>query len=90
MIERSENMSGAGEAGANLNDLLCVWGQTMPMPYAVALYPRVNRLLLSELPRSIKRQLLAVKGAIEDKTITECVGLDRLHYCLDEWERRYT
>ena len=24
MIERSESMSGAGEAGANLNDLLCV------------------------------------------------------------------
>lgn len=28
MIERSESMSGAGEAGANLSDLLCVNGAT--------------------------------------------------------------
>lgn len=72
-----------------LSDLLCVYSAIMPMGYAKVLRPRVASLLTKDLPRSIRRQLQAVMDALSDKALCECVGLDRLHFCIREWEIRY-
>jgi hypothetical protein len=61
----------------------------MPMGYARVLRPRIDDLLTKDLPRSIRRQLVAVKGAVDDMNLSECTGLDQLRHCLAEWESRY-
>jgi len=63
----------------------------MPIQYARAHKKRIVALLGSEAEESIKRQLRAVLFAIENKNgPATCTGLDKLCYCLDEWERRYS
>lgn len=60
------------------------------MGYARACKPRVEALLsLPNLSASIRRQLKAVKAAMDDPKNHQCKGLDRLHYCLAAWEERY-
>jgi hypothetical protein len=73
-----------------LEDLLCRNAEVNPMGYAKALQPRIEKLLAAELPSEIRQQLTAVLEAIGNQDIVMCAGLDRLHHCLDEWERRYT
>ncbi len=82
-------MSEAKNDDSGLSALLCANAEIMPMPYARALLPRVNDLLLANVLPDERRQLLAVKDAMENPKLDECRGLDRLHYFLDQLERKY-
>ena len=63
--------------------------EPMPMQYARPLRPRVMSLLCGDIPDDVRRQLMAVRSAIDNDELTECTGLDRLHYVLELWESEY-
>lgn len=78
-----------GDDMESLEDVLDKSAERSPINYASAHEHRIDALLNSSANYSIKRQLIAVKFAINNKKITLCTGLSKLCYCLDEWEGRY-
>ena len=73
-----------------LTDLLCVNSSWSHIGYAKAHKHRIKKLLMIDgVPERIKRQLRSVWDCLNNEEISAIKGLDRLIWCLDEWEKRY-